>query len=342
VRFGILPVQQVETFSESLEQAIFAEELGYDSVWLFEHHGVERADGGSHYFSSPLIALAAIAAVTERIRLGTGIVILPLLPPVRVAEDALLVQAISGGRLVLGVGAGYRPEEFAAFGVPFEERAARMEESLHVLRRLFSETRVTHRGTFFALDDVTIVGAPDLSPPPLWGGGWAPGAVRRIARHCEGWIGGLTGDVEKLASCIATYLGELEKLDSAKEAPAALALEREVFVGGTVEELDEARAALHALYAEEHLAWRHPNVPSSPPKSFDALAADRFVVGTPDEVEAELRRYANLGVTDLLCRMHYPGLPNELARSSMELFAREVMPAFAQASPSPVRQGARA
>jgi alkanesulfonate monooxygenase SsuD/methylene tetrahydromethanopterin reductase-like flavin-dependent oxidoreductase (luciferase family) len=319
-------VQQLDSLSSTIDEARLAEELGYDSVWLFEHHGVDRPDGGSHYFSSPLIVLAAIAAVTRRVELGTGIVILPLLPPVRVVEDAMLVQAISNGRLILGVGTGYRPEEFAAFGIPFSERTGRMAESLEIVERLLAEKRVDHSGRYFTLDDVSVVGAAALPPPPLWVGGWAPGAVRRAARYGQAWIAGLTGDQAKVASCIELYLAEREK--HANGAPPRLAVEREVFVGNSAQELDEARTALHDLYLEEHVAWRHPNVPSGDAPSFAELAAGRFLVGTPAEVREQVMSYAELGVTDLLCRMHYPGISAERARSSMETFAREVAPGF--------------
>lgn len=328
MRFGILPVQQLASFSETIEEARLAEQLGYDSVWVFEHHGVERDGGGSHYFPSPLIALAAIAAATSRVRLGSGIVILPLLPPVRVAEDALLTQAIAQGRLVLGVGTGYREPEFAAFGVPFAERGARMEEALGLLRRLLAERDVDHHGRFFSLDGVTVVGDPSLPPPPVWVGAWAPAAVRRAARHGDAWLGGLTGDAEKVRSCIEVYRGALPP-ERAGGAPT-LGLERELFVSHDPDALAGARAALHALYLAEHVAWAHPNVPSGTAPGFDTLAAGRFIVGTPDEAAAEIRRYAELGITDLLCRMHYPGVDGEAARSSMSLFAAEVMPRFAR------------
>src|SRR4051794_14944410 len=107
LRFGFIPTEGGAAYGEAIAEAELAERLGFDSVWLEEHHGVRE-----HYWPSPLVVLAAIAAGTERIVLGTDVVVLPFYAPVRLAEDAAVLQGISGGRFVLGVAAGYRPAEF--------------------------------------------------------------------------------------------------------------------------------------------------------------------------------------------------------------------------------------
>src|SRR5579875_1893040 len=134
-----------QLYREVIDQVARAErDLGVGSVWISEHHLAE--DG---YTPSPLTLAAALAVRTERVRIGTSITILPLQHPVRLAEDALTVHALSSGRLRLGVGLGYRAAEFAGLGVPFAERRARLEEGLDVLRAAFDGRTVEHRGRHF-------------------------------------------------------------------------------------------------------------------------------------------------------------------------------------------------
>ncbi|HEX2172815.1 MAG TPA: LLM class flavin-dependent oxidoreductase, partial [Dehalococcoidia bacterium] len=139
-RFGVTPEQ---VYGESIDQAELADELGYDSVWTTEHHFLEDA-----YLPSPLIASAAIAARTRQIRIAQGILLLPLYThPVRLAEDAAVVDVISRGRLILGVGLGYREYEYAGLGLSMRQRRSLMEEGLEVVRRCWTEPEgFSHEG----------------------------------------------------------------------------------------------------------------------------------------------------------------------------------------------------
>jgi alkanesulfonate monooxygenase SsuD/methylene tetrahydromethanopterin reductase-like flavin-dependent oxidoreductase (luciferase family) len=167
-----------ETCGNATRQA-----AGFDSIWLGEHHN------NPVLYPAPLIGLAAVASRTRRIRLGTGVLLLPLYHPMMVAEEGAMVDVISGGRLILGVGAGYAPEEFAAFGQSLKERGSRMEESASLLHRLWTETNVTHHGKNYRVDDATVAPRPVQQPrPPIWFGAWAkpacaaPPASGRLVR----------------------------------------------------------------------------------------------------------------------------------------------------------------
>src|SRR5207237_7637365 len=137
---GLSPLQTGGRFEETLEECERAEAAGFDSVWLGEHHN------NVLLYPTPLLGLAAIAAPTRRIRLGTAVLLLPLHHPLAVAEEAAMVDVISGGRVVLGVGAGYAPEEFAAFGVSITERGSRLDEAVPLIERMWTDDRVTHGG----------------------------------------------------------------------------------------------------------------------------------------------------------------------------------------------------
>jgi alkanesulfonate monooxygenase SsuD/methylene tetrahydromethanopterin reductase-like flavin-dependent oxidoreductase (luciferase family) len=157
MRFGLLydfrnpkrweqPAAQL--YAELLDQIAYAEQLGFDSVWITEHHFIE--DG---YTPSVLTIAAAIAARTSRIRIGTWVLLLPLHNALRVAEDAATVDVLSNGRLDLGLGLGYRLEEFAAFGVDRRQRGRLMDEGIELIRRAWTEDRVTFDGRFYKVQD---------------------------------------------------------------------------------------------------------------------------------------------------------------------------------------------
>src|ERR671925_1243755 len=143
MQLGLSPLQSGGDFEATIAECERAEAAGFDSVWLGEHHN------SILLYPAPLLGLAAIAARTRRVRLGTGVLLLPLYHPLAVAEEAAMVDVISGGRLILGLGAGYAPEEFSAFGISIKERGSRLEEGASLLRRLWTEEHVSHEGRHY-------------------------------------------------------------------------------------------------------------------------------------------------------------------------------------------------
>ncbi|HEX2280192.1 MAG TPA: TIGR03619 family F420-dependent LLM class oxidoreductase, partial [Thermomicrobiales bacterium] len=181
-----------------------AEEVGFDSLWVIEHLLVSPALYAVAWHD-PLAVLAHVAAVTERVRLGTAILVLPLRHPAIVAREVLTLDFLSGGRFILGVGTGWEEREFAAVGVPLKQRGKRLDEGLEVIRRLLSEESVTHHGRFYTLDEVSM--EPRLPRPvPVWIAGGslghapetpdkpyiAPSVLARVAR-ADGWMSRSSG-----------------------------------------------------------------------------------------------------------------------------------------------------
>jgi probable F420-dependent oxidoreductase len=181
--FGVIPGH--DQSGDLLGTVELAEVLGFDSVWVGDHvlWYVPSPD--------PIALLGAIAARTERIRLGTGVMLAALRPAVVVAKAAATLDYLSGGRFVLGVGVGgENPAEFAAVGVPVSERGARLDETLRLCRTLWSASGpVSFDGRFTTLHDVRF-DLPPLTPggPPVWVGGRAPGALRRAGELGDGWL----------------------------------------------------------------------------------------------------------------------------------------------------------
>ena len=183
------------------EVAVAAERLGYDIVWTAEHlilpYTVHTpypyGDRLPFDVADPILdvasTLAYVAALTSRVRLGTSVVVLPYHHPIALAKALTSVDLLSGGRLLLGVAGGWLREEFDLLGVPFRERGARTDESLALIKRLWTEDRVSFRGRFFSVDDAAFFPKPLQRPhPPIWVGGDSAAALRRVARFGDGWL----------------------------------------------------------------------------------------------------------------------------------------------------------
>lgn len=255
--------------------AELAEELGYDSIWAGEHLS----------FHNPIldvgVALSTFAAVTHRIRLGAGVVLLPLRHPSLVAKLAGSLDYVSQGRLLLGVGGGGEgAKDFEAAGVPMRERGSRTDEAIAALRVLFAERPASFAGRHYAFRDVAIEPPPvQAGGPPILVGGRSEAARRRAGRLGDGWLPYLISP-RSLAAGIedvrAHASGAGRDPDELRHGVVAFAL---VDDDGT-----RARAA-----AREHLSQRYG-------MAFQAHHVERLcVVGTPEECAARLRDYADAG-----------------------------------------------
>jgi probable F420-dependent oxidoreductase len=326
VRFGLSPLQAGGNFEETIQECERAEAAGFASVWLGEHHD------NSTLYPTPLLGLAAIASRTRRLRLGTGVLLLPLYHPLAVAEEAAMVDVISGGRLILGVGAGYAPEEFAAFGVPIEERGSRMAEALPLIQRLWTDEGVTHAGRHYRVTRATVRPRPVQRPrPPIWLAGWVEPAIRRAGRLGDGWLGGPSARLDELARCVSLYR-EARRGAGRDRDPDDVALMRYVFV---TESLERARAvaggAFIRCFEDTYFRWPHPVVKRpAGALTIERLAEDRIILGDPASCIDQIQHLQKtLGLTHLICRISAPGIPRETAGASLDLFTRHVMPAFA-------------
>ncbi len=181
----------IEDVSEALSFGPLAEELGYDSVWVMDHlfnNGYirERLDDKPYYH--PLATLSHLSAITGRVLLGTSVLVLPYHNPIELAKYTATLDQMSGGRVTLGVGVGAMTEEFQALGIPMSERAALTNESIRVMRELWSNPAPSYHSRRWNFDDLRFSPKPVQQPGiPLWVGGASPGALRRAARLGDGW-----------------------------------------------------------------------------------------------------------------------------------------------------------
>jgi probable F420-dependent oxidoreductase len=325
LKFGIIPIEGGQFYREALEEVVRAEELGFDSVWMEEHHGVK-----DHYWPSPLIVLAGFATRTSKVVLGTDILVMPFYHPVRLAEDVALLDVISGGRFILGTAIGYKPDEFALYDTPLEKRGARFEDGLKLMRSLWTEETVTFKGKYYKLDNGRIEPKPLTKPhPPVWIGGWGKLTLKRAATLAQNWIPGPTADLARLQDGKRQFLGH--RSAAGLNAPTEWPLTRDVIIANTDREARElAERHIMVSYRHEYAGgWRHPFIDASIATDLDSLMRDRFLIGGPDQVITGITRFVEVyGMNHLICRLFFPGMPHAHIMRELDLLARKVMPAF--------------
>jgi probable F420-dependent oxidoreductase len=325
MKFGFIPIEGGHYYREALDEVVTAEELGFDSVWMEEHHSVTN-----HYWPSPLPVLAGFATRTSRMLLGTDILVAPFYHPVRLAEDAALLDVMSGGRFVLGIAIGYKPDEFALYGTELEKRGARFEEQLRIMRALWTTDRVDFAGRYYKVEGRLEPRPLSSAGVPLWIGGWGELTLRRAATLADNWIPGPTADLTRLVAGKAQFLENRRaagRADPLTEWP----LTRDLIIADTDAKARElAETHIMVAYRKEYAGgWRHPFIDASIATDLDGLMADRFIIGGPDQVRAQIQRFvAQYGVNHLICRTFFPGMPHTHIMRELELLAKEVLPAF--------------
>jgi len=326
LQVGFIPIEGGHFYRDALEEVVRAEDLGFDSVWMEEHHSVT-----DHYWPSPLPVLAGFATRTTRMRLGTDILVAPFYHPVRLAEDAAMLDVMSGGRFVLGIAIGYKPDEFALYGAALEKRGARFEEQLAVMKALWTQDRVAFHGTYYTVDG-RLEPRPVTRPhPPVWIGGWGDIALRRAATLADNWVPGPTADLARLLAGKQQFLAN-RRAAGRNEAVTEWPLTRDVIIADTDREARElAEKHIMISYRKEYAGgWRHPFIDASIATDLDALMQNRFLIGGPDQVVRALRPFVTeYGMTHLICRVFFPGMPHRHIMRELELIAKEVRPAFA-------------
>jgi alkanesulfonate monooxygenase SsuD/methylene tetrahydromethanopterin reductase-like flavin-dependent oxidoreductase (luciferase family) len=331
----------VHRYRDTLEQAVRGEALGFESVWPVEHH-FNRA---TSVLPCPALLLAAIAARTTTLRLGTAIVQLPLAHPLRVAEELAALDVLSDGRVECGVGRGGNPTHFAGFGVPMDESRERMLESLALVRRAWTEERFSHRGRFFRVDDLTLAPRPVQQPHP-------PIRVAANSPDTAAWAGRAgypmmaasnVNPLPKLRELLPSYRRARLEAGHAPAAGDDVTLVVPLFVGASRRRVERAVAPSVRQFAENAAAaaagWLAKSPESDRPKmqalleqigrlTYDSANDGVGVFDTPTACVERLQRLREeLGVGRIICWFNFGGLiPHDRVVRSMELFSSRVLP----------------
>jgi alkanesulfonate monooxygenase SsuD/methylene tetrahydromethanopterin reductase-like flavin-dependent oxidoreductase (luciferase family) len=335
-----VPRSETALFDETLAELEAADALGFHGAWLVEHHGMP----GYSHSSKPELLLAAAAMRTRRLRLGLGVVPLPYHHPLHVAERVATLDVLSRGRLEVGMGRGFSPQEYATFGVRMEDSRALVDESLAILRASFAGEPVRFAGRHFRVGGVAVVPRCVQRPhPPLWTAAVSPETFEWAARERLGVLVGpfkpwlmAHADIRRYRAAwkhdeaprIGVTLGVLCLRDGRRArqvaAPALTWFYREL--------LGVTRPVLERLYPSyEHFRSleRFRKLAALGPRPGLLAAAGMTLVGDPDECIARIRKLERAGVTHLLCAVGAGAVPTEVVHESLECLAKEVMPAFA-------------
>jgi alkanesulfonate monooxygenase SsuD/methylene tetrahydromethanopterin reductase-like flavin-dependent oxidoreductase (luciferase family) len=315
-------ISNAALYQQTLEHIEHMEALGFDTVWLTEHHFID-----DDYLPSVLTMAAAVAARTASVTIGTAVLLLPLHDPIRVAEDAAVVDVISDGRLRLGLGLGYKLEEFEAFGVDRRARPSLLEEGIEIIRGAWADGPFSHHGRHRSFDDLDVTPKPVQRPgPQIWLAGRAPVPVARAATIGDGLIvvGGpdlyreyhdahrAAGRVDPARLCIFAFTypsDDPERSNAQLSRYAMYRMENYAQWYGSAGDLASDRALLQTAGAA------------------DAGGAMHFF-GTAQTVIDELKAAEAAGATAALWFATLPGTTADATTPLFEVLARDVMPAF--------------
>ena len=336
MQFGLMTRGQYELgddmqrrFAELAEQVRLADRLGFASLTK-----------GSHYSAWPyqdfqqLPYLTRMMAEAPNLRLNAGIILLPLHKPLDLAEQLATMDVMSGGRVIVGAGLGYRDVELDGFGTARADRIRRFEENLEAIKRLWAEDKVTMEGSHFTLREASCPTKPVQKPhPPIWIGANADAAIRRAARLGTCWYINPHNRISTILEQLEVYRRALDDLD--RPMPDELPIRREVFVADSRE--DAIRlcgphlAGKYAVYASWGQDKAMPAGDADLTAAFEDLARDRFLVGSADEVAEQMIALARTtGVNHIVMSIQWSGVPQSLALETLQRLAEDVFPKVRQ------------
>lgn len=358
MKFGVFYVLECpdhdfqRAYREMLDQICYAEHLGFDEVWLAEHHGT---DYGS--MPSPQIAAAAVAERTQRMRIGIAVSNLTFDWPVRVAEDYAMVDVISGGRLDFGVGRGYQPAEFRNMGVGDKQEVSRevFAEALDIIRGLWSKSAgepFSYHGRHFRIDDVDYRPSPVQRPaPPIYIASISPSTFDLVADHGCNML--ITPTLMTLPELTEFVVNAKRKLIAQGREPLSLdfPMNWQIHLAETEEQAlaDTQEAFSWYFRTVMDLVPQGPDVPATYERYADLVSASQEAGGATTEglreggvvyvgeprglVEQIEALYEDMGLQHLICWMRFGGLEHRKVLQSLELFAEQVMPHFRDRPP---------
>ncbi len=342
-----LGLSEPQAYAEALGQIELADRLGYGCAWLVEHHFLR----GLSHSSKPELLLAAAAARTASIRLGHAVIPLPLHHPVHVAERIATLDILSGGRLEIGIGRGFSPREYAAFGADMAASREIVEESLDILLQSFSGKPVTHRGRRYRIEALDILPHVVQQPhPPLWTAAVSPDTFDWAAARGLGVLAGpfkpwfmVKHDIDRYRAAwhhdAAPRIGMTIGILCLADGRRAHRVAKEAFTWFYRELYQAVLPALERLYPGYEQLRELGRFRALMKLGVDLGLAETFglaLVGDPAQVRAGITKYAESGVTHMLCAFGAGAVDPVITRESLELFAREVMPGFpVVVAPSP-------
>ncbi|MCS7002003.1 MAG: LLM class flavin-dependent oxidoreductase [Dehalococcoidia bacterium] len=311
--------------------AVLAEELGFDACWVAEHHFSPYGIVGA-----PTLLMAAIAMRTRAIKIGSAVAVMPFHHPLRLAEDFALIDNLSNGRVVAGIGPGFAPVEFAGFGQPVEQRRDRFLEGVELLQRAWEEPVVNFHGVYYRANNVTVYPRVVQQPRPLI----VQAATKVESRATAARLGRpiLIGRLgfDDARDAIAHYVFTRREAGH-EELAIVRALDwcgvlRHVCVAET--ESEARRLALRAseVYLPMAAGLGLPPAIAADTEEPESFLARGAIVGTPEHVADQIAALFRIGVRHLICAFDWGGMDRGAVHQSMHLLAERVMPLFSRSA----------
>lgn len=325
VRFGLL-LTSVHDRSVPVSQQIYEH---HELISVAVDHGFDLVVAGQHFaapslrYLQPIPYLTSIAMRFPSVEVATGILLLPLHHPLTIAEEVATMDAVTGGRVTMGVGIGYSQDEFDAFGIDRTTRTERFEEAVEIIRGLWAGQPLTHHGRFYRLDDVEVSTLPVQQPhPPIWVGAQVEASVRRAARVGDAWYAAPFPTHREFIGLFRAYLDE--RAAHGNRARAAIPVRREVYIADSPA---EAEAAVAAGASSRYGTYRSWGLDVDNGLGRGDWLDNRFVLGSPSDV-AEGLSYLIEQVehSHFIYKPQWPGYDHAHALAQLERFGAEVIP----------------
>ena len=312
-----------QKIQDSSEQVKAARDAGFSLIATGEHFLA-----APYQMSNSFTLLSRLAADAGDMQVAATVILVPLHNPVELAESIATLDAITTGKFVFGVGLGYREEDYTAFGGQPGERVGRFNEAMDLIKRLWSDEEVEFYGKYYNVPKTKMSTRPVQTPPPIWVAANNDVAIRRAARWGYPWLINPHATVPMVADQWNRYKAALDEFEN--PIPSELPMMREMYVAQDRETaFIESQPFLEGKY-KAYADWGQDKaLPGEESFSvpYQDLAKDRFLLGSPDDIVSEFRRYAEeLGVNHMICRMQWPGMPQEQVLNQIELLGREVIP----------------
>jgi alkanesulfonate monooxygenase SsuD/methylene tetrahydromethanopterin reductase-like flavin-dependent oxidoreductase (luciferase family) len=334
-----------ERYEQIYETMEYVNDKGFSAAWITEHHFTDYA-----LTPNPLMLLTEAARRAPDLRLGTSVLVLPLWHPLRLAEDVALLDILSGGRVEFGIGRGYSPHQFGAFGQDLRNNRDQFNECLNIVMRAWTEDDFEYEGRFWKIPPVTVYPKPLQAPhPPIWMAATTPPSIRNAIERgfhlCTG-SGAVVEELRQRTAYIDSILHSMNRPLASVENQA----NRFVFCSTSQDEIDmaieEARWQIRVSRATTYGpggTWIYPpkglaSAALRPAPSFvgEPTAEDwqrRMVIGNPDECIRRLKQLADAGVSYIFGMFSMGMMPHESTINSVKLFAKEVVPALSEMEP---------
>jgi alkanesulfonate monooxygenase SsuD/methylene tetrahydromethanopterin reductase-like flavin-dependent oxidoreductase (luciferase family) len=329
IEFGSYPADlpPVEVCQQVSERAQVAYKNNFEGLFVAQHY----LTGPDAAILQSIPLLAFLAGQVPGMYLGTSIFLLPLHHPVMVAEQIATLDNLSGGKVLFGVGQGYRDSEFNSFGIDKRQRRARLVESLEVVRKLWTEDAVTFHGEFFRLDGVTSAPKPLQHPgPPILMGADTVKTVARVPEVADHWIASRRHSKIFLREAVPAYKAALERQGKPFRG---LFIFRDLCIADSSRQAEERIREGYERRYRRYQQWAQPGERYD--LSFDELKRDRLIVGSPSEVIEQVTAYhEEFGVEVMWFMVDWPGVEPRFALETIQRFGAEVIPEVKRLTPS--------